>query len=80
MQVGKRGGRGTRLRHLHAGAGGVIEHPRRNDQDLALRNFDICDLAVGPRLKADQPQPASKMRVPAITDFDILPDTGRMNG
>jgi hypothetical protein len=54
MQVGKRSERGSRLSHRHAGAKGRIEHPCRNDHDLAGRNFDIGDLAVSPRLDPDQ--------------------------
>jgi hypothetical protein len=80
MHVSERCERGARFPYLHSGAGDRIEHPGGYDQNLTRRSFYESDLAVGPRLKPAQSNTASKKCVPAIKNFNILPDMGRMDG
>jgi hypothetical protein len=80
MHISERCERGAWFPHLHSGAGHRIEHPAGYDQNLARRGFYESDLAVGSRLKPAQSNTASIKWVPAIKNFNILPDMGRMDG
>ena len=78
MQVQQGGSGQPRITQLHASAGGAVEHPSRQDDDYTGRNLDVDDITAGSSLAVLLPKPAPIQRVPAIEDFDFLPDMGRM--
>jgi hypothetical protein len=64
----------------HAGADNGIEHPVCNGNDHARRTQNAqkstgCSLCYAP--DADF---AAKIGMPAVLNFQLLPDMGRMNG
>jgi hypothetical protein len=70
----------ARHAHAHLGANDGIEHPVGNGNDHACRTHDAqeptgCSLPYAP--DADL---ATKIGMPAILHFQLLPDMGRMNG
>jgi hypothetical protein len=62
----------------HSGAGGRIEHPCRHDDDHAGRRFDVNNLAAGAPFRILAANAPAIERMPAITNFNFLPDMGRM--
>ena len=78
MQLDQRRYRHARRAERHPGAGGRIEHPCRHDDDHAGRHLDVNDITAGPPLGILAPNAAPIERVPAVMDFDFLPDMGRM--
>jgi hypothetical protein len=62
----------------HSGAGGRIEHPRGHDDDHAGRHFDVAKLAAAAPLRTLAANVPPIERVPAVTNFDFLPDMSRM--
>ncbi|MBK8209248.1 MAG: hypothetical protein IPK78_04085 [Rhodospirillales bacterium] len=62
----------------HPGAGGRIQHPCRHHDDHARRNLDVYDITADPPLGVLAPKAATMECVPAVTNFDFLPDMGRM--
>jgi len=78
VQLGERLHRRLRQAELHDRACGCVEHPRRHDDDDARRGFDVNDLAVGALLAVLPLHAAAVQRVPAVEDFNLLPDMGRM--
>jgi hypothetical protein len=62
----------------HSGAGGRIEHPRGHDDDHAGRRFDVNDLAASTPLRIVAANAPPIECVPAVTNFNFLPDMGRM--
>jgi hypothetical protein len=70
----------ARCAHRHPGANDGIEHPVGNGNDHARRTHNAqkstgCSLRYAP--DADL---AAKIGMPAVLDFQLLPDMGRMNG
>jgi hypothetical protein len=61
-----------------SGAGGRIEHPRGHDDDHAGRRFDVNDLAASAPLRIVAANAPPLECVPAVTNFNFLPDMGRM--
>jgi len=78
VQLGQRLHRRPRRSELHAGARRGVEHPRLHDDDDARRAFDVNYLPVRALLAVVPPQPAAVQGVPAVEDFNFLPDMGRM--
>jgi hypothetical protein len=58
----------------------MVEHPCRHYDDYAGRYLDMNDTAAGAPLDILAPKAAPIECVPAIMDFDLLPDMGRMTG
>jgi hypothetical protein len=78
MQLSQRRYREARLTQLHSGAGGRIQHPCRHHDDHAGRHLDVNDLTASAPLDVLVPNATPIQRMPAIGDFDFLPDMGRM--
>ena len=78
MQLGERVHRCPRSAQFHASAGRGVEHPGSDHDHDAWFNLDVNDLAVGALLAVFAPDATSIQRVPAVEDFDFLPDMGRM--
>jgi hypothetical protein len=78
VQLGQRIHRRLRGAQFHVSASHCIEHPGSNyDHDAWLR-LKVDYLAVGTLLAVLAPDPTSIQRMPAIKDFNFLPDMGRM--
>jgi hypothetical protein len=78
MQLDQARCRHPRRAEPHPGADGRIQHPSRHHDEHAGRDLDMHDLTPGPSLGVVAPKPAPIERVPAVADFDFLPDMGRM--
>lgn len=63
---------------LHARAERGAEHPGGNHDDDPGLNFYVDDLAVGSLLAVLAPDATAIQRMPAVEDFNFLPDMGRM--
>lgn len=77
-QIAKCLQRDSRLAELHVGTRGGTEHPRGDDDDDAGLDLYVHDFAVDALLAVLPPDPTAVQRVPAIEDFNFLPDMGRM--
>jgi len=78
MQFSQGRDRHPRRPQLHPGTSGGIEHPCRYDQHVAGRHLDMDNLTASAPLDILTSNPASKQRVPAVTDLNFLPDMRRM--
>ena len=78
MQLGQRIHRCTRRAEFHVSASHGVEHPGSDHDHCAWFNLDVHYLAVGAPLAVFAPEATSMQRVPAVEDFDFLPDMGRM--
>jgi hypothetical protein len=78
MQLNQRRWRHARYPERHPGAHGRIQHPCRHDDDHAGRHLEVNDLTADAPLNRLPAKTAPVECVPAITDFDFLPDMGRM--
>jgi hypothetical protein len=78
MQFNQRRYRHARRAERHSGAGGGIEHPCRHHDNHAGRHLDVNELAVGAPLDILMPNAPPIERVPSVTNFNFLPDMGRM--
>jgi hypothetical protein len=78
MQVSQRRCGQARRAGRHSGARGRIEHPRRHHHDHAGLHFDVDELASGPPLRVVATNTPPLKRVPSVTNFDVLPEMGRM--
>ncbi|QFZ81915.1 hypothetical protein GFK26_03620 [Variovorax paradoxus] len=78
VQLVERIQRDARRTQLHGRADRGIEHPCGDDDDDPRTNFYVNDLTVGALLAVLPPDATAVERVPAIEDFDFLPDMGRM--
>jgi hypothetical protein len=58
MQVDQRGGFGMRRTDLHAGAGGRIQHPGRQNNDHTRSRLNVDNSATGALLTALLPNTA----------------------
>jgi hypothetical protein len=79
MQVNQRRDRHARRADRHPGAAGRIQHPCRHHDDHAGRDLDVNDVTASPPLGILAPNAAPIECVPAVTNFDFLPDMGRMS-
>ncbi|CAN5191055.1 hypothetical protein BH10PSE16_BH10PSE16_39090 [soil metagenome] len=78
VQLGQRVHRGLRGAQFHVSASHGIEHPGGNHYHDAWSNLKVDYLAVGTLLAVFAPDATSIQRMPAIEDFNFLPDMGRM--
>jgi len=78
VQVTEGGCRHVRFAQVHADAGRGVDHPGRHNDDDAGLHLYMDDLTAHPMLAVLTPHATSVQRVPAVEDFDFLPDMGRM--
>jgi hypothetical protein len=78
MKVSERRPRHARRTERHSGARGRIEHPRRHHHDHAGLHLDVDELAPGAPLRVVAANTPALKRVPSVTNFDVLPEMGRM--
>ena len=78
MQVCQRAYRCSRRTQFHACACDGVQHPGGDHDHGARCDLDMNDLAVGALFAVFAPDATSIQRVPAIEDFNFLPDMGRM--
>ena len=78
VQVCQRVHRRLRSAQLHVSASHCVEHPAGNHDHGAWLNLDVDYFAVGALFAVFAPDATSIQRVPAIEDFNFLPDMGRM--
>jgi hypothetical protein len=63
---------------LHACARDRIEHPRRDNRDDAGLRFDLHEPPGDTLLAAAEANATPVEGMPAVMDYDFLPDMGRM--
>ena len=80
MQVQEGARRNMRRADLHPDARGPIQHPGRHHDDHTGRRLNMNELTSAPSFTVKPPNTPPVQRMPAIMDFDFLPDMGRMNG
>src|SRR4051812_13477497 len=78
MQFDERVYRYPAQANLHACARDRIEHPRRHDRDDAGLRFDLHESPGDTLLAAAEANATPVEGMPAIVDYDFLPDMGRM--
>src|SRR6476660_6663302 len=78
MQFSQGRDRHPRRPQLHPGTSGGIEHPCRDDHDVAGRHLDMNNLAAGAPLDVLSSNPPPIQRMPAVMNLNLLPDMGRM--
>ena len=78
VQLGQRVCRCLRGAQFHVSASHGIKHPGCNHYHNAWSNLKVDYLAVGTLLAVFAPDTTSIQRMPAIEDFNFLPDMGRM--
>src|ERR1700680_2166438 len=78
MQLIQRRYRHARCAEGHSDAGGGIEHPCRHHDDHARRHLDVNSLATDAPLNILAPNAPPIEGVPLVTNFNFLPDMGRM--
>lgn len=75
---GQGGDRRARSAEVHAGARGGVEHPGCHHDDGARTHLNVNNLARRSLLAVLTSHTTAVQRVPAVEDFDLLPDMGRM--
>ena len=70
--------RGPWCTDLHMRTDRGAEHPGGNHDDDPGLDFYVDDLAVGALLTVLLPDTTAIQRMPAVEDFNFLPDMGRM--
>jgi hypothetical protein len=80
IQLDKRREINARRADCHPGANHGIEHPTGDGYHDAGRPLHLKKLARRSLLHPTHSNLATKIRVPPIMDFQLLPDMGRMNG
>ncbi len=77
----------NKCREIHArralgqrGANDRIKHPVSNGNDQARRTQDAQKSTRRPLRYAPDDDLAAEIGMPAVMDFQLLPDMGRMNG
>ena len=78
VQVSERRHRHARWAKLHPDAGDRVEHPRRDDRDHAWRRLDVHEATGKTILVVVPPDTPPVQRMPAVVNYDLLPDMGRM--
>jgi len=78
MQFNQGRDRHPRRSQLHPGTSGGIEHPCRDDHDVAGRHLDMNNLAAGAPLDVLASNSPPIQRMPAVMNLNLLPDMGRM--
>ena len=64
----------------HRGANDRIKHPVRDDNNHARRTHDVQKSTRRSLRYAPDNDLAAKIGMPAVLNFQLLPDMGRMNG
>ena len=64
----------------HRGANDGIKHPVSNGNNHARRTHDVQKSPRRSLRYAPDDDLAAKIGMPAVMDFQLLPDMGRMNG
>jgi hypothetical protein len=80
VQVDKCTHGNPRRTKLHSGASDRIQHPCRHQRNHTRCRLDVDEATGSPLLAAAQSHAAPIERVPAVVDFNFLPDMGRMIG
>jgi hypothetical protein len=80
MQFSQGRDRHKRRPQLHPGTSGGIEHPCRDDHDVAGRHLDMNNLTAGAPLDVLASNSPPIQRMPAVMNLNLLPDMGRMTG
>jgi hypothetical protein len=70
----------ARRAHGHRGANDGIEHPVSDGNNHARRTHDAQKSTRRSLRYAPDDDLAAKIGMPAVMDFQLLPDMGRMNG
>lgn len=78
MQFGQGGDRRAWSTKAHAGTRGCVEHPGCHHDDRARTHLNVNNLARRSLLDVLTSHTTAVQRVPAVEDFDLLPDMGRM--
>lgn len=78
IQFGQGGDGCARSAEVHAGARSCIEHPGGHNDDDARAHLNVDNLACRSLLAVLTSHTTAVQRVPAVEDFDLLPDMGRM--
>src|SRR4051812_44583249 len=78
MQFDERVYRYPARANLHACARDRIEHPRRQNRDDARLRFDLHEPPGDTLLAAAEANATPVEGMPAIVDYDFLPDMGSM--
>ena len=78
MQIQQRTHRNERRAEDHAGADAGVEHPVRKYRYDARLNLDMNDAAAGALLAVMRSNSSPVERMPAVVNFNFLPDMGRM--
>jgi hypothetical protein len=79
MQLPQGVRRDPRFPERHASADASVEHPLRQRHYDAGLDLDMDYAAAHALLAVLRPQAPAVERVPAIVNFNFLPDMGRMN-
>ena len=78
IQFHKGSDRCARSAKAHTRAGGSVKHPGGHDNDDAGVDLKVDNLASCTLLAVLASHTTAVQRVPAVMDFDLLPDMGRM--
>jgi hypothetical protein len=78
MQIPQGIRRNKRRAEDHAGADAGVEHPVRKYRYDARLDLDMDDATAGALLAVMRPNSSTVERMPAIVNFNFLPDMGRM--
>jgi len=70
----------ARRAHWHCGANDGIKHPVSNGNNHARRTHDAQKSTRRSLRYAPNDDLVAKIGMPAVMDFHLLPDMGRMNG
>ena len=78
MQIPQRIRRNERRPEDHSGADARVEHPIRKYRYHARLDLDMDDTAAGALLAVMRSNSSAIERMPAVVNFNFLPDMGRM--
>ena len=73
-KLNQRRDRDLRVAKRHAGAGTLVQHPRRDRQHLTGADLHVNDVAAGAPLHVLATEPPPVEGVPSIANLDDLPD------
>ena len=78
MKFGKRGSGCMGCAQTHTRAGSSVKHPHSQNDDDARTYLNVDNFARRSLLAVLTPYTTAVQRVPAVKDFDLLADMGRM--
>jgi hypothetical protein len=78
VKLKQRGKRYARGAQVHRRANHRVYHPRWSGNDMPRRDAEMNDPTIGAFFAVLAAKPASEIRMPAVMDFDLLPNMGRM--